>query len=122
MYSHTRLLAGLGCTVMVFAADTPPRPQVAAAARELGAHFGHGARRVVGQRLNHQGDAAGSVGLVHDVLCEDSVKKRGFFNWAAVNQIISTHKAQRSDYTDHLLALINFELWCRIFLDGNDPT
>ena len=34
--------------------------------------------------------------------------------------MIDKHMAQKSDYTDHLLALINLELWCRIFLDGRD--
>jgi len=37
-----------------------------------------------------------------------------------VNEIIAAHRAQTSDHTDHLLALINLELWCRIYLDGND--
>ena len=34
--------------------------------------------------------------------------------------MVGRHMAQKSDYTDHLLALINLELWCRIFLDGKD--
>jgi asparagine synthase (glutamine-hydrolysing) len=59
-------------------------------------------------------------GLVQEMLSEAQVEKRGFFNWAVVQDIITMHRTQRGDYTDHLLALINFELWCRIFLDGTD--
>jgi hypothetical protein len=37
-----------------------------------------------------------------------------------IGEIISSHDAESSDQTDSLLALICFEVWCRIFLDGND--
>lgn len=58
--------------------------------------------------------------LVQDVLSEDQVRKRGFFDWTVVHEILTSHRAQTRDYTDHLLALISLELWCRIFLDGED--
>jgi len=58
--------------------------------------------------------------LVQETLSESQIRKRGIFDPAAVREIISDHQAQRSDYTDHLLALINLELWTRIFLDGLD--
>jgi asparagine synthase (glutamine-hydrolysing) len=58
--------------------------------------------------------------LIADMLSETQVKKRGLFDWSVVQEIISTHEAQQSDHTDHLLALISLEQWCRIFLDGND--
>jgi asparagine synthase (glutamine-hydrolysing) len=58
--------------------------------------------------------------LVRETLSEDQIRKRGLFNPAAIRQIIVAHREQRSDHTDHLLALINFELWSRIFLDGLD--
>ncbi len=56
--------------------------------------------------------------LLHDTLSESQVRSRGFFAWNSVREIIRNHEEQRSDHTDHLLALISFELWCRIFLDG----
>jgi asparagine synthase (glutamine-hydrolysing) len=28
------------------------------------------------------------------------------------------HSASREDYTDHLLALLNLELWCALYMDG----
>ncbi len=58
--------------------------------------------------------------LMQETLSETQVRKRGFFDWGAVHGIIESHRAQRNDHTDHLLALINLELWCRIFLDRND--
>jgi len=58
--------------------------------------------------------------LVNNLLSEDQISRRGLFNWAFVREIIAKHNAQKSDYSDHLLALINLELWCRIFLDGED--
>ena len=58
--------------------------------------------------------------LVRDTLSESQINKRGLFDAQAVHGIIAAHHAKRADYTDHLLALINFELWCRIFIDGND--
>ncbi len=58
--------------------------------------------------------------LVDDTLGEAQVRRRGFFDPAVVKEIIAAHYAQTSDHTDHLLALINLELWCRIYLDGND--
>ncbi|MGH7302119.1 MAG: asparagine synthase (glutamine-hydrolyzing) [Candidatus Rokuibacteriota bacterium] len=59
--------------------------------------------------------------LVRTVLSRDSVEKRGLFRWDAVQRTISLHEANREDYTDHLLALTNFELWSRVYLDGEAP-
>ena len=56
--------------------------------------------------------------LVDSLLSEKQIRRRGLFNPAAVGEIVAKHKAQKGDYTDQLLALINLELWCQIFLDG----
>ncbi len=58
--------------------------------------------------------------LMQETLSEKQVRRRGFFDPVVVTEIIADHEAQRRDHTDHLLALITFELWCRIFLDGSD--
>jgi asparagine synthase (glutamine-hydrolysing) len=55
--------------------------------------------------------------LVQETLSERSVLKRGLFQWPAVKELIRKHEAQQVDYTDHLLALINLELWFRQFMD-----
>ena len=58
--------------------------------------------------------------LVENLLSESQVKRRGLFNWPVIQEMVAKHKAQKSDFTDHLLALINLELWCQIFIDGTD--
>jgi len=55
------------------------------------------------------------------VLSRESVEKRGVFNWDTVERLVGHHEASREDYTDHLLALTNFELWNRIYVDGQSP-
>jgi asparagine synthase (glutamine-hydrolysing) len=58
--------------------------------------------------------------LLDSLLSESQVKRRGLFNWQPIHEMVAKHKVQKADYTDHLLALINLELWCQIFLDGRD--
>jgi asparagine synthase (glutamine-hydrolysing) len=60
-------------------------------------------------------DLAGSL---KSVLSERSVKRRGLFRPEVLRRMIGEHENNREDYTDQLLALYNFELWCRIYLDG----
>ena len=56
--------------------------------------------------------------LVEDALGEDQVRRRGLFHWPVVKDLIDKHHAQQGDYTDHLMALINLELWFRQFVDN----
>ena len=56
--------------------------------------------------------------LVRDVLSTDVVKRRGLLDPEAVQRTVREHELQQEDRTDHLLALINLELWCRLYLDG----
>ena len=35
---------------------------------------------------------------------------------------MSLHEANRQDNTDHLLALMNLEIWCRLYLDGRSAS
>jgi asparagine synthase (glutamine-hydrolysing) len=43
------------------------------------------------------------------------------FHYPAVSELISSHEANRVDGTDRLLALINLEIWSRMYLDGRTP-
>ena len=52
------------------------------------------------------------------VLSKDSVESRGWFDWSSIRETIAAHESNREDHTDHLSALMNLEIWCRIFLDG----
>jgi len=38
-----------------------------------------------------------------------------------IAETIALHDANREDHTDHLLSLLNLELWCRLYLDGRSP-
>jgi asparagine synthase (glutamine-hydrolysing) len=58
--------------------------------------------------------------LVDGLLSENQLKRRGLFNPVLVREMVAKHRSQKADYTDQLLALVNLELWCRIFLDGQD--
>jgi asparagine synthase (glutamine-hydrolysing) len=58
--------------------------------------------------------------LVQDTLSESQVSRRGLLRWPVIRDVLARHRARQADYTDHLLALVNLELWCRLFLDGED--
>ena len=57
--------------------------------------------------------------LMQQVLSPETVAARGLFAPAAVQQVMQEHMSQQADHTDHLQALLNLELWCRLYLDGH---
>jgi asparagine synthase (glutamine-hydrolysing) len=59
--------------------------------------------------------------LVRDMLSTDAINARALFRPAAVARLIAEHDANRIDGTDRLLALLNLEIWARIYLDGREP-
>jgi len=59
--------------------------------------------------------------LMKYVLSQNSVEKRGLFHWDCIKETIALHESNREDHTDHLLSLMNLELWCRMYLDGQSP-
>ena len=56
--------------------------------------------------------------LMRHTLSQESVEKRGLFRWEAVHRTMALHEANREDHSDHLQALTNLEIWCRMYLDG----
>jgi asparagine synthase (glutamine-hydrolysing) len=56
--------------------------------------------------------------MLHELLSPATVRQRGLFDPAAVQTLLADHQANRSDGTDALLALLNLELWSRLYLDG----
>ncbi len=56
--------------------------------------------------------------LLTHVLSRKSIEQRGWFHWPAVAETIEMHRQQRADHTDHLMCLLNLELWARLYLDG----
>ncbi|KFB77991.1 asparagine synthase (glutamine-hydrolyzing) [Candidatus Accumulibacter cognatus] len=59
--------------------------------------------------------------LLSRLLAADVVTARGLFRQSAVDQLVAAHAANRMDGTDILLALMNLEIWSRIYLDHRDP-
>jgi asparagine synthase (glutamine-hydrolysing) len=55
--------------------------------------------------------------LISELLSEEQVRKRGFFAWPAIHQLLKSHQEQRQDHSDQLFSLIVLEIWCRTFLD-----
>jgi asparagine synthase (glutamine-hydrolysing) len=56
--------------------------------------------------------------VLRDVLSRESILRRGLFDPDSVERTILEHEQQKVDRTDHLLSLINLEIWCRLYLDG----
>jgi asparagine synthase (glutamine-hydrolysing) len=57
-------------------------------------------------------------GLRDGLLNRQTVESRGLLPWPAVQEAVALHDANREDYTDLLIVLVNIELWSRLFLDG----
>jgi len=60
--------------------------------------------------------------MLRDVLSRESIVRRGLLDPDAVEATIREHEQQKADRTDHLLGLINLEIWCRMYLDGQSAT
>jgi asparagine synthase (glutamine-hydrolysing) len=59
--------------------------------------------------------------LVQQLLSPEAIARRGLFDARAVSALIAAHDANRIDGTDRLLALLNFEIWARLYLEGRAP-
>lgn len=55
--------------------------------------------------------------LLQDVLSRDRIAQRGYFNPDAVTAIMDDHMQQRADHSEHILALLTFEIWHQVYLD-----
>ena len=62
------------------------------------------------------------AGLRSSLLNRESVEARGLFNWQTIERTIEQHDRNQADHTDHLLALLNLEIWCRLYLDGRSSS
>jgi asparagine synthase (glutamine-hydrolysing) len=59
---------------------------------------------------------------VSSVLTDGRLSARGILNPVYVRDLLNAHRAGRVDATDQIWRLLNFELWNRIFFDGDpDP-
>lgn len=60
--------------------------------------------------------------VLRTILSPEAIGRRGIFDWDAVSETINRHETNQADQTDHLMALLSFELWCRMYLDGQSPS
>lgn len=56
--------------------------------------------------------------MLGSALSRESLESRGLLNAEPIARLIEDHRANRIDGTDKLLALLNLEIWCRVYLDG----
>ncbi len=59
--------------------------------------------------------------LLSRLLAPDVVGARGLYRQPVVDRLMADHAANRIDGTDALLAMMNLEIWSRIYLDKRDP-
>jgi asparagine synthase (glutamine-hydrolysing) len=52
------------------------------------------------------------------LLSREAVGERGLIDPDHVEQICTDHDANREDYSDLILVLLNLEIWSRLFVDG----
>ncbi len=56
--------------------------------------------------------------LVHVLLGKETIERRGLFDPEVVSRTVMMHQAGKEDFSDHLQCLMNLEIWCKIYLDG----
>lgn len=59
--------------------------------------------------------------VLRRLLARDVVRDRGLFDSDVVARLVTDHEAARIDGTDALLALMNLEIWSRLYLDRHSP-
>ena len=59
--------------------------------------------------------------MMRRLLSRRVIESRGLFRWPAIEETIGLHLAKREDHTDHLMALLNLEIWAQVFLDRRAP-
>jgi asparagine synthase (glutamine-hydrolysing) len=56
--------------------------------------------------------------MMEHLLSAEVIEKRGLFKSSVVASMIEEHGSNQADRTDELMALINLEIWSRMYLDG----
>ncbi|MCB1916015.1 MAG: asparagine synthase (glutamine-hydrolyzing) [Rhodocyclaceae bacterium] len=59
--------------------------------------------------------------LLQRLLAREVIERRGLFRPQAVADLVRAHEENRMDGTDALIALMNLEVWSRIYLDNRTP-
>ena len=76
-------------------------------------------------RLRHAdgrlAEAGTGAGAAPTAVARDVLRRAACSSPTAVTALMADHEANRIDGTDALLALMNLEIWSRIYLDRRDP-
>jgi len=59
--------------------------------------------------------------LMRRFISRETVTRRGWLDWPEVEETMAHHATQKADHTDHLIALLNLEIWAQLYLDGRTP-
>lgn len=60
--------------------------------------------------------------MLRRLLAAEVISARGLFRQPVIDRLVADHEANRFDGTDVLIALMNLEIWSRIYLDRRDPS
>ncbi len=56
--------------------------------------------------------------LLHDLLSRERIQRVGYFDPDVVWQLINDHMEQRADNSEHIMALLTFEIWRESYLEA----
>jgi asparagine synthase (glutamine-hydrolysing) len=56
--------------------------------------------------------------MLHDLLNEGSVQRRGYFQWNLIDKLIQEHTSGFADHSTELWGLISLEMWFQRFIDS----
>ncbi len=59
--------------------------------------------------------------VMRHFISRENVTRRGWLDWTEVENTMTNHATQKADHTDHLIALLNLEIWAQLYLDGRTP-
>lgn len=59
--------------------------------------------------------------VVNLMLSKETMEFRGLFDPTEVDRVIALHESGKEDYSNHLQTLVNFEIWCQMYMDGKSP-
>jgi asparagine synthase (glutamine-hydrolysing) len=58
--------------------------------------------------------------VIEDYVLSERTMERGLFEKTFVEQIVSEHQSGTQDHAQRLWSLVNFEIWLRRFIDGEE--
>ncbi|HKC62939.1 MAG TPA: asparagine synthase-related protein, partial [Pyrinomonadaceae bacterium] len=58
--------------------------------------------------------------IIDEYVLSERARGRAIFDSAFVEQLVARHQSGTEDHSERLWALVNFEIWMRQFLDGEN--